>query len=377
MKLGIIGTSLKKNEKRVPIHLEHIGLIPAPIRSQLVFESGYADRFGADDAALRALGVELASRETLLQEMDAVLILKPMPADFETLRPGGVLWGWPHCVQQRANTQAAIDRRLTVMAMEQMFVRDAHGQRISHPFYKNNQMGGYCGVLHALALMGWDGRYGKPRKAVILSFGAVGQGALAALRGRGFADITVCTQQRADAGAPPELAGCSHRRIETDAQGGLVTLEPDGARRPLIELLAEADLLVNAILQDPNRPVNFVGTDALPRLKPGLLLLDISCDEGLGFPFSRPTSFDEPMLKFGSIDYYAVDHTPNYLWECASWEVSQALLPYLSDFLAGPSAWAETEILRRAIEIEAGVVINPEILAFQKRQGAYPHLPLV
>ena len=62
----------------------------------------------------------LRSREELLEEADIVLLPKPVPEDL-TLRPAGsVLWGWPHCVQDEAMTQIAIDRRLTLIAWEAM-----------------------------------------------------------------------------------------------------------------------------------------------------------------------------------------------------------------------------------------------------------------
>ena len=374
MKLGIIGSSLKKNEKRVPIHPEHLSKIPLEIRQRLVFEQDYAKRLGWEDAALVALGVGIAPRQELLETLDAVLLLKPMPEDFENLRHGGVHWGWPHCLQQPANTQAAIDRRLTVVAMEQMFMPGEAGERL-HPFYKNNEMGGYCAVLHALALKSRDGHYGKKARVLILSFGAVGQGALRALQGRGFSDITVCTQQRSDPARPADLNDCDYHRIQT-IDGQLVTVDETGRVAPLLELIAEADIIINAILQDPNRPVMYLNQAEVSRIKPGCLILDISCDEGLGFPFSRPTSFAAPLIEMGHFDYYAVDHTPNYLWECASWEVSQALLPYLPQFLKGPSYWEETPIFRDAIEIKAGEIQNKKILAFQKRAAVYPHAML-
>ena len=31
----------------------------------------------------------------------------------------------------------------------------------------------------------------------------------------------------------------------------------------------------------------------------------------------------------GHVDYYAVDHSPSYLWNSATWEISEALLPFL------------------------------------------------
>jgi hypothetical protein len=76
------------------------------------------------------------------------------------------------------------------------------------------------------------------------------------------------------------------------------------------------------------------------------------------------------------IDYYAVDHSPSYLWNSASWEISEALLPFLEPVLSGPAGWAGNETISRAIEIRDGVVLNPAVLEFQRRQPGYPHLPL-
>ena len=42
----------------------------------------------------------------------------------------------------------------------------------------------------------------------------------------------------------------------------------------------------------------------------------------------------------------------------------------------GPAAWDEDLTIRRAIEIQAGVVQNPKILSFQRRAVAHPHHPL-
>ena len=74
-----------------------------------------------------------------------------------------------------------------------------------------------------------------------------------------------------------------------------------------------------------------------------------------------------------NICYYAVDHSPSYLWNSATWEISQALLPYVSTVLSGPEAWNANETIKRAIEIRAGVIQNADILAFQHRKADYPH----
>jgi alanine dehydrogenase len=143
---------------------------------------------------------------------------------------------------------------------------------------------------------------------------------------------------------------------------------------PMPALLAEHDIIVNCVLQDPNSPMSFLMNADLPSLPSGTLVVDVSCDEGMGFEWARPTSFDEPTFTVGNgVTYYAVDHSPSYLWNSATWEISQALLPYLPKVLAGPTSWDADETLRRAIEIREGVIQNADILAFQKRSAEFPH----
>jgi alanine dehydrogenase len=80
------------------------------------------------------------------------------------------------------------------------------------------------------------------------------------------------------------------------------------------------------------------------------------------------------MLTVGdNVHYYAVDHSPSLLWNSATWEISEALLPQLRPVLAGPRAWDADPTIRRALEIRDGVICNPAILAFQHRAPQYPH----
>jgi alanine dehydrogenase len=97
----------------------------------------------------------------------------------------------------------------------------------------------------------------------------------------------------------------------------------------------------------------------------------------MGFSWARPTTFSDPAFVVGDkVLYYAVDHSPSYLWNSATWENSQALLPFLGTVLGGRGAWDANSTIRRAIEIRDGVVQNPAILSFQGRAPKYPHGPL-
>ena len=377
LETGVVGTSRKENELRVPIHPRHLERIDRRVRGALVFERGYGDRFGVSDADLTGLGFGLADREEVLAGCEVVVLPKPLTEDLAEMREGATLWGWPHCVQQRAITQAAVDRRLTLIAWEAMHHWRPEGGRELHVFYKNNELAGYCSVLHALELLGADGFYGPRRRVAVLGFGSVSRGAVHALEGRGFRDIVVYTQR------PPHLVrdqhfGCRYRQMRRSVEPGgpAIAVLADGSTRSLAEELARAEVLVNGTLQDTDRPLMYLRPGEEQALLPGSLVVDVSCDEGMGFDFARPTSFEEPTFRVGSreqILYYAVDHSPTYLWDSASWEISKALLPYLGAVMTGPEAWAASPTLERAIEIRDGVIRNPKILSFQHRSAEYPH----
>ena len=371
LSLGVLHQSQKENEHRLALHPELLERVPDILRPRLRFEAGYGSLFGLGDGQLGAGFGPVGSRAELLADCDVLLLPKPVPDDLRQMHEGAVLWGWPHCVQSREMTQIAIDRRLTLIAWEAMFAwRD--GVQGLHVFDRNNEMAGYCGVIHALGEAGMDGLYGAASKAIVLSHGSVSRGAISALLGRGY-DITVYTQR------PPwtvhdKIVGCRYCQMEQgegDAASSVV--EEDGTTRPLVEALGEADVIVNGILQDTDRPMMFLERGQHIALKPNALIIDVSCDEHMGFAFARPTSFDDPTFQVGSLTYYAVDHTPSYLWQSASWELTRVVLPFLQTVMDGPSAWDRSDTIRRAIEIRDGVVQNPKILSFQGRAEAWPH----
>lgn len=369
--MGIIGTSRKENEKRVPVHPDHLGEIPADLRTRMVFESGYGQPFGLDDDTLRSMGFALLDRPSILRNCEVVTIAKPVAEDLLSMGEGHVLWGWAHCVQGVDITQAAVDRRLTVVAWEAMNRWDEQGQWVGHVFARNNEMAGYAGVLHAMGQVGIGGPFGPARRGVVIGFGSVGQGAVRALHDHGLVDITVLTPPHARSNSP--IAGESHRRFEVGGSGLAMMTNAEGARAPLTGHLAEVDIIVNALLQDPDHPVMYIQEQDVDALRQGCLIIDVSCDAGMGFPFARPTTFERPMFDIGPAQYYAVDHTPSYLWRDASWEISRALLPFLS-VVAGPmQRWEQNPTIRRAVEIREGVIENPTILSHQGRSTPYPH----
>ena len=376
--LGVVAHSRKAGERRLPIHPRHVERIDPGLRGRIHLEHGYGEAFGVPDAQLAGAVAGLRTREQLIAECDVILLAKPLPQDVAELRPGQVLWGWPHCVQDRELTQTAIDSRLTLIAFEAMNHWNRDGSFGLHVFHKNNELAGYSSVLHALQVIGSTGDYGRRLRAAVIGFGATARGAVTALNAHGVHDVHVLTGRDVPAVASP-IHSATMVQFEHDVnhpgdprRSHALT---DRGRVPLAGFLAEHDIVVNCVLQDTAAPLTFLLEDDLAAFAPGSLIVDVSCDEGMGFSWARPTTFADPAFVVGDgITYYAVDHSPSYLWNSATWENSEALLPFLGTVLGGPSAWDGDETVRRAIEIRDGIVRNPAVLAFQHRAAEYPHL---
>ncbi len=375
LSLGVTSRSRKENERRLPIHPLHVERIEAGLRERVYLERGYGEAFGVPDERLAPHIAGLRTRDQLIADCDVILLPKPTPDDLRELREGQILWGWPHCVQNEEITQEGIDRRLTLIAFEAMNHWSSDGSFSLHVFHKNNELAGYCSVLHALELIGTTGEYGRRLRAAVISFGATGRGAVTALNALGVTDVDVLTHRDITAVASPiHSARIVHFEPDSDGPSRCHALG-EGGCVSLAAYLARFDIVVNCVLQRTDAPLMFVTSDEVAAFAPGTLIVDVSCDEGMGFSWARPTSFAEPMLVVGdNVHYYGVDHSHSLLWNSATWEISEALLPHLPPVLAGPQSWAADQTIRRAIEIRDGVIQNPSILSFQHRSPDYPHL---
>jgi alanine dehydrogenase len=375
LSVGVAARSLKENERRLPLHPQHLARIPDDLRDRVYLEHGYGDRFGLSDDQLKSHVAGIRTRQQLVDECDVILQPKPVHRDVAEMRDGQILWGWPHCVQDTELTQLAIEKKLTLIAFEAMHHWRSDGSFNLHVFHTNNELAGYCSVLHAMHVAGSTGDYGRRLRAVVIGFGATARGAVTALNGLGVRDVDVLThRQVAAVAAPIHSARIVHFDDADGTSAGTSHAATQNGRVPLAGFLAEHDIIVNCVLQDTGAPLTFMTGDDLADMTPGTLVVDVSCDEAMGFSWARPTTFADPTFVVGDhVLYYAVDHSPSYLWNSATWEISEALLPFLRTVLAGRAAWDADPTIRRAIEIRDGVIQNPSILSFQARAAVYPH----
>ena len=263
LSLGVVARSFKENERRLPLHPHHLGRIPDDLRESVFLERGYGARYGMSDDQLEGWVGGLRTREQLVEECDVILQPKPLLSDIAAMRVGQVLWGWPHCVQNEELTQVAIDRKLTLIAFEAMNHWNRDGSFNLHVFHKNNEIAGYCSVLHAMQIAGSTGDYGRRLRAVVIGFGATARGAVTALNALGVSDVDVLThRQTAAVAAPIHSARILHFDHDDTTMRVSHVLTKNG-RVPLAGFLAEHDIIVNCVLQDTDAPLTFMTDDDL------------------------------------------------------------------------------------------------------------------
>jgi N5-(carboxyethyl)ornithine synthase len=93
------------------------------------------------------------------------------------------------------------------------------------------------------------------------------------------------------------------------------------------------------------------------------MIIDISCDEGMGIESSHPTALDDPVYVVDGVLHYAVDHTPTLFYREATRAISQVVADYVDQLVEGTHG----ECLRRATAIQDGVIQDERIIRFQGR----------
>ena len=377
LSFGVMARSLKENERRLPLHPSHLARIPDDLRESVYLERGYGDHFGMSDNQLKGWVAGFRTHDQLVAECDVIVQPKPMLSEIADMRVGQVLWGWPHCVQDEELTQLAIDQKLTLIAFEAMNHWNSDGSFSLHVFHKNNELAGYCSVLHAMNIAGATGAYGRRLSAAVIGFGATARGAVTALNALDIHDVDVLTHREiAAVAAPIHSARIVHFDSDEPPAQTIQAVTENGPV-PLAGFLAKHDIIVNCVLQHTDAPLMFMTDDDIADMTPGTVIVDVSCDEGMGFSWAHPTTFTDPTFVVGdNVLYYGVDHSPSYLWNSATWENSEAILPFLRTVVGGPAVWDADVTIRRAIEIRDGVIQNPAILSFQGRALKHPHWPL-
>ena len=170
--------SHKENEYRRALIPNDISKIVN--RKNIFIEFDYGKVLGFSDNDFRDLGVNVVSREVVLQQ-DIICDPKIGDADYVRNLSSQTIFGWIHAVQNRQITDILMNHKLTAYAWEEMIYKGRH------LFWENNEIAGEAAVIHAFQCYGILPR---KTKVAILGKGNIARGAQRALICFG-AEITV------------------------------------------------------------------------------------------------------------------------------------------------------------------------------------------
>jgi alanine dehydrogenase len=318
---------------------------------EVFIESTAGELSGYPDAAYQAVGaILLPEAESLYEAAEIVVKVKePVGQELELFRSDHVLFSFLHLAAEPKLTQRLMEIGLTAIAFET--VTDNRNLPLLLPM---SDIAGRLSIQIGTTLLHTPqggkglllgGLPGIPRgRIVILGAGSAG-GSAAAVAVRLGAEVIVFERRR-------------DRLAQMFALGENVTaLYPYQAA--LKKAVAEADLLIGAVLQPGARAPQVVSAEMVASMQPGSVVVDISIDQGGCIETIHPTDYVKPIYTWKEVVHFAVTNMPGAVPRSASQALSAVLLPYI--LRLAQEKWENHPGLAAGVNIKAGEIVHPAV----------------
>src|SRR6056297_2017544 len=124
----------------------------------------------------------------------------------------------------------------------------------------------------------------------------------------------------------------------------------------LAEHLAQADMVVGAVLIPGAEAPKLVRRDQFGDMKPGAALVDVAIDQGGCFETSRPTTHADPIYEVDGIMHYCVANMPGAVARTSTIALGNATMPFM--LALADKGWkracAEDPHLLNGLNVHAG-----------------------
>lgn len=257
---------------------------------------------GFSDQEYQSAGAEIvATHNEVFAKADMIVKVKePLPAEYDLLRPGQILFTYLHLAANVSLTEALAKSHATCIAYETVEVN--RRLPLLEPMSEiagrmSVLMGGYflqkhtggCGVL----LGGVPGVL--PGKVVVIGGGTAGVNAARMATGLG-ADVTILD------------VDVERMRFLDITLHTAHTLYSN--RQHILEMLPEVDLLIGAVLVPGAKAPKLIDREMMRVMKPGSVFVDIAIDQGGCAETSRPTTHENPIYVEEDVTHYCVANMP-------------------------------------------------------------------
>ncbi|MEM9320123.1 MAG: alanine dehydrogenase [Pseudomonadota bacterium] len=349
---------IKNNEFRVGLTPESVREISS--RGHRVFiETGAGLGIGAGDGSYIAAGaevVETAADVFSTAEM-VIKVKEPQAAERAMLREGQVLFTYLHLAADAAQTCDLVASGATCIAYET--VTDANG---GLPLLKPmSQVAGRMSIqAGAATLEKAAGGRGvllggvpgvAPGKVVVLGGGIVGFNAARMAVGLG-AEVTIFDRS---VDVLERLDNHFGSRVKTQMS------QPNALR----DHVAEADLVIGAVLVPGAAAPKLVTRDMLAEMKPGAVMVDVAIDQGGCFDTSRATTYADPTYVVDQIVHYCVANMPGGVARTSTYALNNVTLPLVISIAdqGWKTALSGDHHLASGLNIWNGRITHPAVAA--------------
>ncbi len=344
--------------KEIKNHEYRVGLTPGGVRElvahghEVLIETQAGAGIGLTDAQYVAAGAQIVdSAEQLFQQAEMIIKVKePQASECRMLREGQLLFTYLHLAPDPEQTRGLIDSGCVAIAYET--VTDSRGGLpLLAPM---SEVAGRMSIqagAHAMekaqggngVLLG--GVPGVPAaEVIIIGGGVVGYNAARIAVGMG-ANVSILDRSL------PRL-----NQLDQLFDGRLTTVY--STRDSVEQYLAQADLVIGAVLVPGAAAPKLVTRAMLRLMKPGAVIVDVAIDQGGCLETSKATTHQNPTYLVDGIVHYCVANMPGGVARTSTFALTNATLPFalaLAD-KGYHRALADDPCLREGLNVHRGRV---------------------
>lgn len=314
--------------REIKNHEYRVGLTPESARElvahghEVWVETGAGTGIGASDADYLAAGAVIQTdAKTVFDGCEMIVKVKePQAVERAMLRKGQILYTYLHLAPDPEQTADLVKSGVTAIAYETVT-----GAGNALPLLKPmSQVAGRMAIqAGATALEKANGGRGVllggvpgvlPGKVVVIGGGVVGVNAAQMAVGLG-ADVTILDRN-------PDVL----ERLDNHFEGRARTLF--SGKAALASLVAEADLVIGAVLIPGAAAPKLVTRDMLSTMKPGAVLVDVAIDQGGCFETSHATTHADPTYIVDGVVHYCVANMPGAVARTSTYALNNVTLPH-------------------------------------------------
>ncbi|CDO36886.1 MULTISPECIES: alanine dehydrogenase [Novosphingobium] len=344
--------------REIKNHEYRVGLTPESARElvanghEVWVEKSAGLGIGAADSAYAAAGAKIidTAAEIFAGCEMVVKVKEPQAVERAMLREGQILYTYLHLAPDPEQTADLVKSGVTAIAYETVT-----GPGNSLPLLKPmSQVAGRMSVqAGATALEKAHGGRGvllggvpgvMPGKVAVIGGGVVGFNAAQMAVGLG-ADVTILDRS-------PDVLERLGIYFEARAKTRIASTAN------LAESVADADLVIGAVLIPGAAAPKLVTREMLGTMKPGAVLVDVAIDQGGCFETSRATTHAEPTFMVDGIVHYCVANMPGAVARTSTYALNNVTLPHALAIanLGWKQALANDPHLANGLNVHAGQI---------------------